>query len=235
MRALCCSYFRYCVVAFFALIVFFLFFFFCFFFFFQAEDGIRDHCVTGVQTCALPISLRTGRRRRRGAGAPRGNCVPASRRADARAAAARRVAVAARSGPEPRRVATRAPRRTAPRLPAPLPPRARSRLPAPCSRLPAPGDRPAAAYDAHRDAQRSPQDQPRQSEEPIGHGGEEADQQRADGGEHGDHTALPQILERRAATPAEQGGDGHPGEQGGERSEERRVGKESRSRWSPYQ
>src|SRR5436190_8741651 len=25
-------------------------------FFFQAEDGIRDHCVTGVQTCALPIS-----------------------------------------------------------------------------------------------------------------------------------------------------------------------------------
>src|SRR5260221_9479818 len=27
---------------------------FCFFFF-QAEDGIRDHCVTGVQTCALPI------------------------------------------------------------------------------------------------------------------------------------------------------------------------------------
>src|SRR5438132_1985341 len=27
----------------------------CGFFFFQAEDGIRDHCVTGVQTCALPI------------------------------------------------------------------------------------------------------------------------------------------------------------------------------------
>src|SRR5436190_9956696 len=26
------------------------------FFFFQAEDSIRDHCVTGVQTCALPIS-----------------------------------------------------------------------------------------------------------------------------------------------------------------------------------
>src|SRR5260221_7565464 len=26
-----------------------------FFFFFQAEDGIRDHCVTGVQTCDLPI------------------------------------------------------------------------------------------------------------------------------------------------------------------------------------
>src|SRR5476649_3108111 len=36
-----------------------------FFFFFQAEDGIRDHCVTGVQTCALPISLmrRSGGRK----------------------------------------------------------------------------------------------------------------------------------------------------------------------------
>src|SRR6266511_1635336 len=31
---------------------------FCFFFFFQAEDGIRDFHVTGVQTCALPISGR---------------------------------------------------------------------------------------------------------------------------------------------------------------------------------
>src|SRR5256884_4712763 len=30
------------------------------FFFFQAEDGIRDVAVTGVQTCALPISLRRG-------------------------------------------------------------------------------------------------------------------------------------------------------------------------------
>src|SRR2546422_4214901 len=29
----------------------------CFFFFFQAEDGIRDVAVTGVQTCALPISM----------------------------------------------------------------------------------------------------------------------------------------------------------------------------------
>src|SRR5438270_3947867 len=27
------------------------------FFFFQAEDGIRDLTVTGVQTCALPISI----------------------------------------------------------------------------------------------------------------------------------------------------------------------------------
>src|SRR5437016_9875497 len=30
--------------------------FIVFFFFFQAEDGIRDWSVTGVQTCALPIS-----------------------------------------------------------------------------------------------------------------------------------------------------------------------------------
>src|SRR5690606_40916970 len=29
-----------------------------FFFFFQAEDGIRDFHVTGVQTCALPIWYR---------------------------------------------------------------------------------------------------------------------------------------------------------------------------------
>src|SRR5436190_15367983 len=29
-------------------------------FFFQAEDGIRVHCVTGVQTCALPISWASG-------------------------------------------------------------------------------------------------------------------------------------------------------------------------------
>src|SRR5438876_6830320 len=28
-------------------------------FFFQAEDGIRDGRVTGVQTCALPISFRS--------------------------------------------------------------------------------------------------------------------------------------------------------------------------------
>src|SRR4030043_1730464 len=32
-----------------------------FFFFFQAEDGIRDVAVTGVQTCALPIFPFPGR------------------------------------------------------------------------------------------------------------------------------------------------------------------------------
>src|SRR5699024_12138523 len=31
------------------------------FFFFQAEDGIRDRNVTGVQTCALPISMSSAR------------------------------------------------------------------------------------------------------------------------------------------------------------------------------
>src|SRR2546430_10481226 len=35
-----------------------------FFFFFQAEDGIRDLTVTGVQTCALPISCSGGCRPR---------------------------------------------------------------------------------------------------------------------------------------------------------------------------
>src|SRR6478735_3549026 len=33
------------------------------FFFFQAEDGIRDYKVTGVQTCALPISVTASARR----------------------------------------------------------------------------------------------------------------------------------------------------------------------------
>src|SRR6185437_16394542 len=33
-----------------------------YFFFFQAEDGIRDKLVTGVQTCALPISSVLGDR-----------------------------------------------------------------------------------------------------------------------------------------------------------------------------
>src|SRR6267143_6353536 len=33
----------------------------CIVFFFQAEDGIRDGTVTGVQTCALPISWFAGR------------------------------------------------------------------------------------------------------------------------------------------------------------------------------
>src|SRR5207253_8060862 len=42
-----------CSLLFFVLVFFLSFIFF--FFFFQAEDGIRDGHVTGVQTCALPI------------------------------------------------------------------------------------------------------------------------------------------------------------------------------------
>src|SRR5215203_6136594 len=48
---------------------------FFFFFFFQAEDGIRDIGVTGVQTCALPISSGRG-----GAGSPLWGVVSPGRR-----------------------------------------------------------------------------------------------------------------------------------------------------------
>src|SRR5207249_6020753 len=52
-------------------------------FFFQAEDGIRDRNVTGVQTCALPISLimlSPSRivTTRRGSGSRRRNAVAAA-------------------------------------------------------------------------------------------------------------------------------------------------------------
>src|SRR5205807_4004671 len=50
-----------CMCGFFYFFFFLFFIFFFFFFFFQAEDGIRDYKVTGVQTCALPIcSSSTG-------------------------------------------------------------------------------------------------------------------------------------------------------------------------------
>src|SRR5205807_6268296 len=42
----------FCAILLFSIYIFF-------FFFFQAEDGIRDYKVTGVQTCALPISNRS--------------------------------------------------------------------------------------------------------------------------------------------------------------------------------
>src|SRR5256885_6009511 len=63
---------------------------FCFFFFFfQAEDGIRDYKVTGVQTCALPISgtgsaCSTTRRVRRRRGRSLGASCSSSTRASAR-------------------------------------------------------------------------------------------------------------------------------------------------------
>src|SRR2546430_7571174 len=86
-----------------------------YFFFFQAEDGIRDLTVTGVQTCALPISSCTGTaripgrrerihealraRRVRGATCLRGRRAAAARERRGRA---RRVLAASRS--EERRV-----------------------------------------------------------------------------------------------------------------------------------
>src|SRR2546427_1435357 len=51
-----------------------------FFFFFQAEDGIRDLTVTGVQTCALPIS---GDADQRGRGLVAGTVVAGERPAQA--------------------------------------------------------------------------------------------------------------------------------------------------------
>src|SRR2546430_16910229 len=58
-----------------------------FFFFFQAEDGIRDLTVTGVQTCALPICSRPVRRstpsdRRRSVAAYKRRPVRRRRRTD---------------------------------------------------------------------------------------------------------------------------------------------------------
>src|SRR2546427_9825890 len=55
-----------------------------FFFFFQAEDGIRDLTVTGVQTCALPIYRRGAERWARPG---RAHLAFASRRRVARPAA----------------------------------------------------------------------------------------------------------------------------------------------------
>src|SRR5205823_9591430 len=76
------------------------------FFFFQAEDGIRDKLVTGVQTCALPISrgaasARDGRAV--GARTGAGDEEPAARlgaHAPRRGGRARRFPGRARSGRE---------------------------------------------------------------------------------------------------------------------------------------
>src|SRR3989454_7275667 len=65
-----------------------------FFFFFQAEDGIRDYKVTGVQTCALPIY--PARDPRPAAARPRADSgAPSSAGNPARAPVAARCAVAA--------------------------------------------------------------------------------------------------------------------------------------------
>src|SRR2546421_1897031 len=71
-------------------------------FFFQAEDGIRDYKLTGVQTCALPISAPARRGARRRAG---------------RAGAAARRAAGRRGSPDPAPAGRRAPLRRQPWLP----------------------------------------------------------------------------------------------------------------------
>src|SRR5256885_14763671 len=58
----------------------------CCFFFFQAEDGIRDYKVTGVQTCALPIFVEEDH-----APVAVGTMRLAQQRSDQRVAAARLV------------------------------------------------------------------------------------------------------------------------------------------------
>src|SRR5207249_7885189 len=77
------------------------------FFFFQAEDGIRDRNVTGVQTCALPISRRFTAEARRTPTAPaplsssssgRRTRSPASGREIGRASCRERVEVAGVAG-----------------------------------------------------------------------------------------------------------------------------------------
>src|SRR2546426_490862 len=89
--------------------------FFFFFFFFQAEDGIRDYKVTGVQTCALPISTArcSPRGRRRAPGRSRSWWRPPATAGPAPSAAGWR---AGRS-PSPRSRARGRRRRDRPRSP----------------------------------------------------------------------------------------------------------------------
>src|SRR2546422_7130859 len=52
------------------------------FFFFQAEDGIRDVAVTGVQTCALPICVQRSGASMWGSGALRGDAIRGAARGE---------------------------------------------------------------------------------------------------------------------------------------------------------
>src|SRR2546430_12314947 len=67
-------------------------------FFFQAEDGIRDLTVTGVQTCALPISPGPAQSGRNGAATDAGR---AHRRATAAVRARQRPAGAGPGARQP--------------------------------------------------------------------------------------------------------------------------------------
>src|SRR2546429_4279180 len=114
------------------------------FFFFQAEDGIRDVAVTGVQTCALPISrgpdiapaarrgsdrivrARDAERAVRSAAAPIGGGGGGARRTDARPAAGpspfpRRRPRDRRGGRGPGKAGGAHPRPKAPPPPPPAP------------------------------------------------------------------------------------------------------------------
>src|SRR5690625_7290988 len=73
------------------------------FFFFQAEDGIRDGHVTGVQTCALPIlSQREGRAAPRRPRAPFSHRISSVLRRPAVASAAQSTSAPARRSEERR-------------------------------------------------------------------------------------------------------------------------------------
>src|SRR2546422_6183292 len=65
------------MILWFAILICFCLFFF---FFFQAEDGIRDVAVTGVQTCALPISRPESAPRAGGSGVGAGGSLAAEGR-----------------------------------------------------------------------------------------------------------------------------------------------------------
>src|SRR6478609_3192858 len=107
------------------------------FFFFQAEDGIRDKLVTGVQTCALPIWRAAA-----GRGWSRGSVRADGSRETVRALAGRRVV-------DPRELPARAARGGAARVPGePVPLVAGARIGARREAAPAavrrlPGDRAA--------------------------------------------------------------------------------------------
>src|SRR5258708_39412203 len=115
--------------------------FFCCFFFFQAEDGIRDDLVTGVQTCALPISVPSAPRCHDG-----GRRAPWDRwgRAALHHSCASCAGRASRICPPLRPGGTTPPASSAP-FSLPWPPN----LPAPGPHNPVPGGRPAAAEEPH--------------------------------------------------------------------------------------
>src|SRR2546425_259702 len=111
-------------------------FLYFFFFFFQAEDGIRDKLVTGVQTCALPIcsaSRRPPRCRTPGSAAPPTAAVRTAGRSSPCAPPARFHRSTDTDAASP----TARPARTVTRRPAPPVPWRRPRRPRPTPPPPA--------------------------------------------------------------------------------------------------